>query len=80
MYQSYDRAKLVRQVRELLENEGLQPVAQEDPKPEHAAMLLLRSFGVEPVVDQVEALKGAMNRTWEEADEARAERLQKRTP
>ncbi|MCY9787175.1 hypothetical protein KIK06_25150 [Nocardiopsis sp. EMB25] len=75
MYQSYDRNKLVRQVRELLESEGLQPVAQDDPKPEHAAMLLLRSFGVEPVVDHVEALKGAMNRTWEESDDARAERL-----
>ncbi|MGW8528961.1 hypothetical protein [Nocardiopsis sp. NPDC055824] len=71
MYQSYDRNKLVRQVRELLESEGLQPVAQDDPKPEHAAMLLLRSFGVEPVVDHVEALKGAMNRTWEEADRSR---------
>ncbi|XKK40237.1 hypothetical protein HFP72_05935 [Nocardiopsis sp. ARC36] len=45
MYQSYDRNKLVRQVQELLESEGLQPVAQNDPKPEHAAMLLLRSFG-----------------------------------
>ncbi|MFD6950336.1 hypothetical protein A6A08_01995 [Nocardiopsis sp. TSRI0078] len=72
MYQSYDRNKLVRQVRELLESEGLQPVAQDDPKPEQAAMLMLRSFGVAPVVDQVEALKGAMNRTWEEADEKRS--------
>jgi hypothetical protein len=71
MYQSYDRNKLVRQVRELLESEGLEPLAQVDPKPEHAAMLLLRSFGIDPVVDQVEALKGAMDRTWEEADEAR---------
>ncbi|MES0838440.1 hypothetical protein [Nocardiopsis tropica] len=74
MYQSYDRNKLVRQVRELLESEGLQPFAQDDPKPEHAAMLLLRSFGIEPVVDQVEALKGAINRTWEDSDEARARR------
>ncbi|APC37823.1 hypothetical protein A9R04_25490 [Nocardiopsis dassonvillei] len=74
MYQSYDRNKLVRQVRELLESEGLQPVAQNDPKPEQAAMLMLRSFGVSPVVDQVEALKGAMNRTWEDSDEARARR------
>jgi hypothetical protein len=69
----------VRQVRELLESEGLEPLAQDDPKPEHAAMLLLRSFGIEPVVDQVEALKGTMDRTWEEADEARTERLQRRT-
>ncbi|QUX31899.1 hypothetical protein KGD83_21755 [Nocardiopsis akebiae] len=75
MYQSYDRNKLVRQVRELLESEGLQPVAQDDPKPEQAAMLMLRSFGVAPVVDQVEALRGSLDRTWEEADEARAERL-----
>ena len=74
MYQSYDRNKLVRQVRELLESEGLQPVAQDDPKPEHAVMLLLRSFGIEPVVDQVEALKGAINRTWEDSDEARVRR------
>jgi hypothetical protein len=72
MYQSYDRNKLVRQVRELLESEGLEPLAQDDPKPEHAAMLLLRSFGIDPVVDQVEALKGAMDRTWEESDNARA--------
>jgi hypothetical protein len=71
MYQSYDRNKLVRQVRELLESEGLQPVAQDDPKPEHAAMLLLRSFGIDPVVDHVDMLKGSMNRTWEEADDAR---------
>lgn len=71
MYQSYDRNKLVRQVRELLESEGLEPLAQDDPKPEHAAMLMLRSFGIEPVVDQVDMLKGSMNRTWEEADESR---------
>jgi hypothetical protein len=75
MYQSYDRNKLVRQVRELLESEGLEPLAQDDPKPEQAAMLLLRSFGIDPVVDQVEALKGAMNRTWEESDCVRAERI-----
>lgn len=79
MYQSYDRNKLVRQVRELLESEGLQPVAQDDPKPEQAAMLMLRSFGVAPVVDHVEALKGAMNRTWEEAEQARSEHLRRRT-
>ncbi|MET9710958.1 hypothetical protein [Nocardiopsis alba] len=78
MYQSYDRNKLVRQVRELLESEGLQPVAQDDPKPEQAAMLMLRSFGVAPVVDQVEALKGAMDRTWEEADETRADGIRNR--
>lgn len=71
MYQSYDRNKLVRQVRELLESEGLEPIAQDDPKSEHAAMLMLRSFGISPVVDHVETLKGTMNRTWEEADEAR---------
>ncbi|WP_255351837.1 hypothetical protein [Nocardiopsis sp. NRRL B-16309] len=41
-------------------------------------MLLLRSFGIEPVVDQVEALKGAMDRTWDDADEARMKRLQRR--
>ncbi|WP_017587626.1 hypothetical protein [Nocardiopsis ganjiahuensis] len=74
MYQSYDRNKLVRQVRELLESEGLEPLAQDDPKPEHAAMLLLRSFGIEPVVDHVETLKGAMNRTWEETDDSRSGR------
>lgn len=79
MYQSYDRNKLMRQVRELLESEGLEPLAQDDPKPEHAAMLMLRSFGIEPVVDHVEALKGATNRTWEETDAIRAERL-RRTP
>lgn len=73
MYQSYDRNKLVRQVRELLESEGLEPIAQDDPKPEQAAMLMLRSFGVAPVVDHVEALKGAMDRTWEEIDNARAQ-------
>ncbi|MFE6386762.1 hypothetical protein [Nocardiopsis dassonvillei] len=71
MYQSYDRNKLVRQVRELLESEGLQPVAQDDPKPEQAAMLMLRSFGVTPVVDHVDMLKGSMNRPWEETDDAR---------
>ena len=74
MYQSYDRNKLVRQVRELLEREGLEPLAQDDPKPEHAAMLLLRSFGIDPVVDQIEALKASMNHTWEDSDEMRARR------
>lgn len=78
MYQSYDRNKLVRQVQELLESEGLQPVAQDDPKPEQAAMLMLRSFGVAPVVDHVDMLKGSMNRTWEEADDARAKEIQNR--
>lgn len=66
-------------MRELLESEGLEPIAQDDPKPEHAAMLLLRSFGISPVVDHVETLKGAMNRTWEESEAIRAERL-RRTP
>ncbi|MBR8744697.1 hypothetical protein [Nocardiopsis sp. MG754419] len=74
MYQSYDRNKLVRQVRELLESEGLEPLAQDDPKPEHAAMLLLRSFGIEPVVDHVETLKASMDHAWEDSDEARARR------
>ena len=72
MYQSYDRNKLVREVRELLVHEGLEPLSQDDPKPEHAAMRMLRSFGVEPVVDHVETLKGAMNRTWEDADRSRS--------
>lgn len=71
MYQSYDCNKLVREVRELLVREDLEPLAQEDPKPEHAAILMLRSFGIEPVVDHGEILKGSMNRTWEEADEGR---------
>jgi hypothetical protein len=74
MYQSYDRNKLVRQVRDLLEREGLEPLAQSDPKPEHAATLLLRSFGIEPVVDHVAVLKGSMNSSWEDRDEERARR------
>ncbi|MEU3020178.1 hypothetical protein ABZ635_22605 [Nocardiopsis sp. NPDC007018] len=75
MYQSYDRNKLVREVGELLKREGLDPIAQDDPKPEHAAMLLLRSFGIDPVVDHVAALKGSMNSSWEDTDEERSRRI-----
>lgn len=37
-------------------------------------MLMLRSFGISPVVDHVEALKGSMNRTWEDSDQARTQK------
>ena len=74
MYQSYDRDRLIQQVRELLQEEGLQPAKQTDPSPEHAATLLLRSLGVEAHVDQVAALKRSMDQTWEDRDDARAKR------
>ncbi|MDE3724745.1 hypothetical protein PWG71_25445 [Nocardiopsis sp. N85] len=78
MYQTYDRDRLLRQVRELLREEGVRPINQTDPAPEHAAALLLRSFGVEPVLDHVEVLKRSMDRAWEDADDARTEKINNR--
>ncbi|WP_306365974.1 hypothetical protein [Nocardiopsis sp. CC223A] len=77
MYQTYDRDRLLRQVRELLREEGIRPINQTDPAPEHAAALLLRSLGVEPVLDHVEVLKRNMDRTWEDLDDSKADRLAK---
>ncbi|MFL1380431.1 hypothetical protein [Nocardiopsis protaetiae] len=77
MYQTYDRDRLLRQVRELLREEGVRPIDQTDPAPEHAAALLLRSLGVEPVLDHVEVLKRSMDRSWEDADDKRAKTIKK---
>ncbi|MBE2998706.1 hypothetical protein IDM40_08325 [Nocardiopsis sp. HNM0947] len=78
MYQSYDRDRLIEQVRELLRQEGLEPTNQTDPSPERAATLMLRSLGVEAFVDHVASLKRSMDHTWEDEDDARAERRNER--
>lgn len=75
MFQPYDVTKFVREVEQLLQEQGAEPQRQSDPRPDVAAGMLLRSFGLSPSMDHVEALRQSMDAPWPEKDEERARRF-----
>jgi len=70
--QTYDIDQFLHEVQELLRIAGLEPgppLGSDQPKKDVAAGMLLRAFGVRPVMDQVEALaRSADLPAWSERD------------
>lgn len=65
MTQTYDVNRFLREVQSLLWQAGLDPQRSSgQPKPEVAASMLLRAYGITPVMDQIEALARNMNTPW----------------
>lgn len=71
MAQTYDINRFLREVQALLWQAGLDPKrAPDQPKPHVAAGMLLRAYGIMPVIDQVDTLARAMGSPWTERDES----------
>ncbi|REE96650.1 hypothetical protein DFJ69_2090 [Thermomonospora umbrina] len=70
MAQTYDINRFLREVEALLWQTGLDPQrGSSQPKPEVAAGMLLRAYGIAPIADQVETLARAMDNSWPERDQ-----------
>ncbi len=70
MAQTYDVSRFLREVQALLWQAGLEPRhTPNQPKPDVAASMLLRAYGITPVINQVDALAHAMDNPWHEQDE-----------
>ncbi|GLU46294.1 hypothetical protein [Nocardiopsis ansamitocini] len=71
--QTYDLHKFLGEVRDILERDGIRPQRGDDqPLPEVAAGMLLRAYGVEPVMNPVDGLRNSMDKPWVDEDESRS--------
>jgi hypothetical protein len=72
--QCYDPDKLIRAVQEHLQQQGLEPELQAGQRKDAsiAAAMLLRTLGITPAVDGVDALKRSMDKPWVENDDRNA--------
>lgn len=71
--QSYDPYHLINDVQELLRSHGLEPHVAPGNAGEAlgGAGMLLRSLGVEPLMDPVDAYKHSLNKVWSDCDHGR---------